>query len=128
MTDFAEQDPSPLRRQAADVLKRARRLPVGPHRNDLRQLATGLLWLERRGAADTHSRGAGLPIVESAKAADLQQSDRDLDLDAEEALEAARAMPAGQAKMEALKRAGLLRKAADDREIRFARRGRPPKE
>jgi hypothetical protein len=40
---------SPLERQAADALRRARRLPVGPSRNDLRQLATGLLWLHRSG-------------------------------------------------------------------------------
>src|SRR5882757_7271185 len=40
--------PSPLRRHAADALRRARKLPVGHARNDLRQLATGLLWLERR--------------------------------------------------------------------------------
>jgi len=40
---------SPIRRQAADALRRARKLPVGHARNDLRQLAMGLLWLERRG-------------------------------------------------------------------------------
>jgi len=40
---------SPLELQAADALRRARRLPVGADRNDLRQLATGLLWLHRRG-------------------------------------------------------------------------------
>src|SRR2546421_9929508 len=40
---------SPLRRQAADALRRARKLPVGHDRNDLRQLALGLLWLEKRG-------------------------------------------------------------------------------
>jgi hypothetical protein len=40
---------SPLEKQAADVLRRARRLPVGSARNDLRQLATGLLWLHRNG-------------------------------------------------------------------------------
>jgi hypothetical protein len=40
--------PSPLRRQAADVLRRARRLPVGHDRNNLRQLASGLLWLDKR--------------------------------------------------------------------------------
>jgi hypothetical protein len=40
---------SPLRRQMADVLRRARKLPVGPDRNDLRQLAMGLRWLERNG-------------------------------------------------------------------------------
>lgn len=120
-------EPSPLRRQAADVLKRARRLPVGPHRNDLRQLAIGLLWLERRRpAAEAPGQGIVLTAVESSTF-DLQQSDRDLELEAEEALEAARAMPAVQAKIDALKRAGRLRKAADDRDIRFARRGRPPK-
>jgi hypothetical protein len=40
---------SPIRRQAADALRRARRLPIGHDRNDLRQLALGLLWLEKRG-------------------------------------------------------------------------------
>jgi hypothetical protein len=40
---------SPIRRQAADALRRARKLPVGHDRNDLRQLAFGLLWLEKRG-------------------------------------------------------------------------------
>jgi hypothetical protein len=40
--------PSPLRLQAADALRRARKLPVGDARNDLRQLAIGLLWLEKR--------------------------------------------------------------------------------
>ena len=39
----------PLEEQAADALRRARRLPVGPNRNDLRQLARGLLWLHRNG-------------------------------------------------------------------------------
>jgi len=42
-------DRSPLELQAADALRRARRLPVGAGRNDLRQLAAGLLWLHRRG-------------------------------------------------------------------------------
>ena len=40
---------SPLRRHAADALRRARKLPVGHARNDLRQLAMGLLWLDARG-------------------------------------------------------------------------------
>jgi hypothetical protein len=40
---------APLELQAADALRRARRLPVGAERNDLRQLAIGLLWLHRRG-------------------------------------------------------------------------------
>jgi len=42
-------DYSPLERQAADALRRARKLSVGPDRNDLRQLAVGLLWLHRNG-------------------------------------------------------------------------------
>lgn len=37
-----------LRAQAIDALRRARQLPVGPHRNDLRQLAIGLRSLEQR--------------------------------------------------------------------------------
>jgi hypothetical protein len=44
----SDTQPSPLRRQAADALRRARKLPVGYARNDLRQLAMGLLWLEKR--------------------------------------------------------------------------------
>ena len=44
-----ESNRSPLELQAADALRGARRLPVGAERNDLRQLATGLLWLHRRG-------------------------------------------------------------------------------
>jgi hypothetical protein len=38
---------SPLRRQIAETLRRARQLPPGPHRNDLRQLASGLLLLHK---------------------------------------------------------------------------------
>ena len=44
-----EQQPSALEKQAADALRRARRLPIGAARNDLRQLAMGLLWLHRNG-------------------------------------------------------------------------------
>ena len=40
---------SALEQQAAGALRRARGLPVGADRNDLRQLATGLLWLHRNG-------------------------------------------------------------------------------
>ena len=39
---------SPLRWQAADALRRARKRPVGHDRNNLRQLASGLLWLDKR--------------------------------------------------------------------------------
>jgi hypothetical protein len=38
---------SATRSQAIEALRRARQLPVGPARNDLRQLAMGLLWLDR---------------------------------------------------------------------------------
>ena len=40
---------APIIAQAADVLRRARKLPIGPARNDLRQLARGLLKLHRNG-------------------------------------------------------------------------------
>jgi hypothetical protein len=40
---------APLLQQVAQVLRRARKLPVGLARNDLRQLAQGLLRLHRAG-------------------------------------------------------------------------------
>jgi hypothetical protein len=46
---LTERELSPLERQAADALRRARQLPIGSSRNDLRQLAMGLLWLHRHG-------------------------------------------------------------------------------
>jgi hypothetical protein len=52
---------------------------------------------------------------------------RDWDAKATEALETARLMPAGQEKTEALKKAGVLRNAADIYGLFFAERGRPPK-
>jgi hypothetical protein len=52
---------------------------------------------------------------------------RDLDAEAVEALEAARSMPRGQEKTEALKKAGLLRNTADAGGISFAKRGTPRK-
>ena len=57
-----------------------------------------------------------LPIIE-----------RDLGAEADEALDAARAMPPGPARFEALKKAGLLRSAADAMGISFAKRGPRPK-
>ena len=39
---------SPLRRHAADAFRRARKLPIGHERNDLRQLSLGLRWLEKK--------------------------------------------------------------------------------
>jgi hypothetical protein len=44
---------SVLRRHAADALRRARKLPIGHDRNDLRQVAIGLLWLEKKGLQPT---------------------------------------------------------------------------
>jgi hypothetical protein len=54
---------------------------------------------------------------------------RELDLDAEAlaALDEARAMPHGPDRTAAMKKAGVLRNAADLHGIVFARRGRPPK-
>jgi hypothetical protein len=51
----------------------------------------------------------------------------DRDAEAEKALEIARSMPNGPEKVEALKKAGLLRNAAAVRGIVFAKRGRPRK-
>jgi hypothetical protein len=51
----------------------------------------------------------------------------DLDAEALAALDEARAMPHGPERTEALKKAGILRKAADLQGISFAKRGRPAK-
>jgi hypothetical protein len=40
---------SPLREQVANTLLRARKLPPGPYRNDLRQLGVNLLRLYKEG-------------------------------------------------------------------------------
>ena len=53
--------------------------------------------------------------------------DPDLDAEASTALERARAMPRGPERTEAMKKAGMLRNAADSRGIAFAKRGRPTK-
>jgi hypothetical protein len=47
MTDISK---APIILHAADALRRARKLPVGAARNDLRQLARGLRDLYRTGA------------------------------------------------------------------------------
>jgi hypothetical protein len=44
---------SPIRKQATDALQRARKLPRGPERDDLRQWGLGLLWLQKRGFVAT---------------------------------------------------------------------------
>jgi hypothetical protein len=51
----------------------------------------------------------------------------DLDEQAQVALEAARRMKPGPERTEAMKQAGILRKAADLQGLSFAKRGRPPK-
>jgi hypothetical protein len=56
------------------------------------------------------------------------RQDVDLDAQAQTALDQARAMPPGSEKTEALRKAGLLRNAADVSGFVFAKRGRPPKE
>ena len=58
----------PIRRQAADALRRARKLPIGHARNDLRQLAIGLLWLEKRGFVGTvEDRDTALKLVKETR-------------------------------------------------------------
>jgi hypothetical protein len=58
-----------------------------------------------------------------------QKSRPELDLETEAlaALDEARAMPHGPERTAALKRAGILRNAADVWGIVFAKRGRPPR-
>ena len=51
----------------------------------------------------------------------------DLDAKAQAALDEARAMPQGPERTAALKKAGILRKAADSHGITYAKRGRPMK-
>ena len=51
----------------------------------------------------------------------------DLDSKAAAALEEARDMPPGPERTEAMKKAGILRNAADIQGVFFAKRGRPPK-
>ena len=51
----------------------------------------------------------------------------DLDAKAVAALEAAREMPAGPERTEAMKQAGILRNATDIQGVFFAKRGRPQK-
>ena len=48
--DMTDEPKSPIILHAADALRRARKLPAGPARNDLRQLARGLRDLHRTGA------------------------------------------------------------------------------
>jgi len=56
-----------------------------------------------------------------------QRPRADLDAEAVMALEQARAMQPGPERTEAMKRAGILRNAADLQGLFFAKRGRPAK-
>jgi hypothetical protein len=60
---------SPLELQAAEALRRARKLPVGADRNDLRQLGTWLLWLHR------HGMDALVAERQAAMRAEVRQAD-----------------------------------------------------
>ncbi len=53
---------SPLRKLALDALRHARSLPVGPDRNELRQRAISLRWLEKKGISG-HALDAALAAV-----------------------------------------------------------------
>jgi hypothetical protein len=55
------------------------------------------------------------------------RQDIELDALAQTALDEARAMPPGPEKTEALRKAGMLRNAADINGFTFAKLGRPPK-
>jgi hypothetical protein len=60
-------------------------------------------------------------------AADLVSDSRSLYARSIDALEEAREMPPGTQRTEALKKAGLLRRTADNQGVIFAKRGRPRK-
>jgi hypothetical protein len=66
-------------------------------------------------------------MVLMAQEKKVRRSEVDLDAEALAVLEEARAMPHGPERTEAMKKAGILRNAADLHGIVFARRGRPPK-
>jgi hypothetical protein len=43
-------------RLAAETLRKARELPVGPERNELRQVALGLKWMAKRNLSELGAR------------------------------------------------------------------------
>ena len=77
MTNSSDEAISPLKMHAADALRRARKLPIGPHRNDLRQLALGLRHLDQQGVewidAAFHDREAGPHGIDTRYQADAAQ-------------------------------------------------------
>jgi hypothetical protein len=80
--------------------------------------------MHRRRQETTLPPGTGL---DGANLSGDGRSKQELDAEADEALAAARSMPSGPEKTEALKRAGFLRMAADAAGISFAKLGRPRK-
>jgi hypothetical protein len=58
----------------------------------------------------------------------VNRPDHDLEAEAQAALEEARSMPPGPERTKALKKAGILRNAANLVGLVFAKRGRPPKD
>jgi hypothetical protein len=122
---------APIRRQIKDTLLRARQLPVGPHRNDLRQLANGLRWLEKHGGDErvqelVRSHTSKRRPDHYNQAEPLRHPGSDLEEQAVMALERARAMPYGPDRSKAVRRARDLRNAADLLNVAFARRKRLP--
>lgn len=61
---------SAMEQQAADALRRARRLPVGAHRNDVRQLATLMV---PKGFRPSRAAGASSPDARRVDAERLRE-------------------------------------------------------
>jgi hypothetical protein len=89
---------------------------AGQHRSD--EIRYSGLGIQLSSAAEVRSN-----IVKQEPPAD----DRNQNAKALDALQEAREMPPGAQRIEALKKAGLLRHAADSRELTFVKRGRPRK-
>ena len=69
-----------------------------------------------------------LPVISAGGAMDVKQTaqrSHDFEAAADEALQAARDMPPGPERIDALKAAGMLRNAEDVFGVIFAKRGRP---
>jgi hypothetical protein len=71
--------------------------------------------------------GGGVILVSMTQEKKEIRPKRDLEAEALAALEAARTMPPGPERNEAMKKAGILRNAADLQGVFFAKRGRPAK-
>jgi hypothetical protein len=71
--------PSPLRRQVVNTFLRARKVPPGRYRDDLRQLAFALLKLHRRGVR------ANVQVIDRTPQPATQSTDPTLSIIAEQA-------------------------------------------